>query len=110
MGGCSNAAAKARGPMSEQTVFLAALDKDVAERGAFLDWACAGDAELRRGVETLLRLHDAMGLHGGPHRFLDVPAIEQLAAADVASGNAAAGLCFLGPAARPGALGPPAPH
>src|SRR5262249_24031768 len=60
--------------MNEQAIFLAALDKDPSERAAFLDEACAGDARLRRGVETLLRL-DAES-----HGFLDVPAPEQLAA------------------------------
>src|SRR5262245_57197460 len=61
--------------MSERAIFLAALDKAPAERAAFLDEACAGNETLRRGVETLLRLHAA------PHQFLEVPAPEQLAAA-----------------------------
>jgi eukaryotic-like serine/threonine-protein kinase len=87
------------GPRSEQAIFLAALDRDPAERGAFLDEACAGDAALRRGVETLLRLH------AGPHRFLDVPAVEQLAAANPGPANAAADLSFLAPPTEPGSLG-----
>src|SRR5215469_16750719 len=45
--------------MSEQAIFLAALDKDPSERAAFLHEACAGNETLRRGVETLLRLHAA---------------------------------------------------
>jgi hypothetical protein len=32
--------------MTEQALFLAALDKDPAERAAFLDQACGGDATL----------------------------------------------------------------
>ena len=69
--------------MSERAIFLAALDKDPTERAAFLDEACGGDTELRQGVETLLRLH------AESHRFLDVPAIEQLAAAHAEPENAA---------------------
>jgi len=39
----------------------AALDKDPSARAAFLDEACAGNQTLRRGVETLLRLHSPGG-------------------------------------------------
>jgi hypothetical protein len=85
--------------MSEQTIFLVALDKDLAERAAFLDEACGGDAALRRGVETLLRLH------AETNAFLNVPTVEQLAAADTEPGNAADDLSFLAPPQRPGALG-----
>jgi hypothetical protein len=88
--------------MSEQAIFLAALDKDPSERAAFLDEACAGNDTLRRGVETLLRLQAA------PHPFLEVPAVEQLAAANPAAGTPEAGppgLSFLAPSAEPGALG-----
>jgi tRNA A-37 threonylcarbamoyl transferase component Bud32 len=85
--------------MTEQEIFLAVLDKNPAERAMFLDEACAGDAELRRGVETLLRLHTE------PHRFLDVPALEQLAAGCTAPENAAADLSFLAPPSEPGSLG-----
>ena len=38
--------------MSEEAIFLAALDKDPVERAGFLDEACGGDETLRRGVET----------------------------------------------------------
>src|SRR6516164_4977503 len=85
--------------MNEQAIFLAALEKDPAERAAFLNEACAGDTALRGGVETLLRLH------AETHTFLDVPAIEQLAAADPAPGNAAPDLSFLAPPSEPGSLG-----
>jgi formylglycine-generating enzyme required for sulfatase activity len=61
--------------MTEQTIFLAALEiADPAERTAYLDRACAGDAALRRGVEALLAAHGRSG------EFLDVPACEQMAA------------------------------
>jgi eukaryotic-like serine/threonine-protein kinase len=84
--------------MNEQAIFLAALDKDSAERAAFLNEACAGNETLRSGVETLLRLHAA------PHRFLEVPAVEQLAAGS-GGDNAAADLSFLAPPSEPGSLG-----
>src|SRR5579883_1911087 len=85
--------------MSEQAIFLAALDKAPSERAAFLDEACAGNETLRRGVETLLRLHVAS------HRFLEVSAPEQLAAASPGPDNAAADLSFLAPSSEPGSLG-----
>jgi serine/threonine protein kinase len=88
--------------MSEQAIFLAALDKDPSERAAFLDEACAGDETLRRGVETLLRLHAA------PHPFLEVPAVEQLATANPAAGTPETGpadLSFLAPSSEPRSLG-----
>jgi hypothetical protein len=85
--------------MSERAIFLAALDKDPSERAAFLDEACAGNETLRRGVETLLRLDAA------PHRFLEVPAVEQLAAAMPGLDGAAADLSFLAPSTEPGSIG-----
>ena len=42
-------------------VFGAALERGPASRGAFLDEACAGDAELRREVDKLLSAHEAAG-------------------------------------------------
>lgn len=85
--------------MNEQAIFLAALDQDPAERAAYLDEVCGGNAALRRGVETLLRLHEE------PHTFLEVPAVEQLAAADPRTANAAADLSFLAPSSELGSLG-----
>jgi serine/threonine protein kinase/tetratricopeptide (TPR) repeat protein len=56
-----------------KAVFLAALDKATpVERAAFLDEACADDADLRRRVEALLQAHDQ------PDRLLDRPAAEHL--------------------------------
>jgi hypothetical protein len=48
-------------------IFTEALKHPVAERGAFLDRACAGDAELRRKVEALLRAYERLG------NFLEIP-------------------------------------
>ena len=48
--------------MSERSLFLEALGITApAERAAFLDRACAGDADLRRGVEGLLAANDRPG-------------------------------------------------
>ena len=82
--------------MHEREIFLAALDKDPADRAAFLNEACAGDTALQRGVETLLRLHPES------NRFLDLPAVEQFAAGRE---NDAAVLSFLAPSDEPGSLG-----
>jgi WD40 repeat protein/serine/threonine protein kinase/tetratricopeptide (TPR) repeat protein len=39
-------------------IFLGALDRAPAERAAYLDAACGGDAALRQRVEALLKAHD----------------------------------------------------
>src|SRR5260370_37024502 len=44
--------------MSDETLFLLALEKPAAERPAFLEQACAGDDALRQRLEALLRSHD----------------------------------------------------
>src|SRR5947199_4885023 len=60
--------------MTERDIFVAALQKeDPAERQAYLDEACAGQPELRKHVEDLLRLHDAAG------SFLESPAADSAA-------------------------------
>jgi eukaryotic-like serine/threonine-protein kinase len=56
-----------------ERIFQAALDREVSERSAFLAHACAGDAELRRGVESLL---DA---HRPDDRFLESGALNKAA-------------------------------
>ena len=44
--------------MNERDIFIAALQKeDPTERRAYLDEACAGQPELRKAVEELLRLN-----------------------------------------------------
>src|SRR5437899_682202 len=55
--------------MNEESLFAAALEKrDPAERQAFLDEACAGDAGLCRRLERLLAAdrHDSGILERGP--------------------------------------------
>jgi serine/threonine protein kinase len=45
-------------------IFAAALEREPAERAAFLDQACGGDEQLRREVESLLA-HDSAESLGG---------------------------------------------
>ena len=48
--------------MDEESIFIAALEwKSQADRSAYLDKACAGDAQLRSNVEALLAAHDQAG-------------------------------------------------
>ena len=62
-------------------IFLAALERtDPAERAAFLDQVCAGDPELRRFVEDLLRQAAEMD------SFLDTPALSGAKAAPPGNG------------------------
>ncbi|ARA94347.1 serine/threonine protein kinase [Rhodothermaceae bacterium RA] len=57
-----------------ETLFWAALDRDAAERAAFLDEACAGDAALRREVEGMLAAHETShGLQIEQHLLGDDP-------------------------------------
>jgi serine/threonine protein kinase/formylglycine-generating enzyme required for sulfatase activity len=68
-----------------EALLFAALEKPiVAERIAFLDSACAGDTELRRHVEKLLKAHANIG------DFLTTPVGEPLAAVLEASDAAQA--------------------
>ncbi|HEV3146633.1 MAG TPA: TIGR03067 domain-containing protein, partial [Gemmataceae bacterium] len=54
--------------MSEREIFIAAVEiADSADRVAYLDQACAGDAALRQRVELLLRAN------ADPDSFLDKP-------------------------------------
>jgi hypothetical protein len=49
-------------PSPAESIFFAALGKAVpAERAAYLDEACRGDADLRRRVERLLEAHQQVG-------------------------------------------------
>jgi eukaryotic-like serine/threonine-protein kinase len=55
--------------MNEREIFIAARQKQsAAELSAFLDEACAGDAELRQRVLMLLREQELLG------SFLEWPA------------------------------------
>jgi serine/threonine protein kinase/tetratricopeptide (TPR) repeat protein len=78
--------------MNEESIFIEALQKDAAAaRAAYLDAACAGNAELRRSVDALLRAYrragtfleeapgggrltapasEGPGLHVGPYKIL----------------------------------------
>jgi tRNA A-37 threonylcarbamoyl transferase component Bud32 len=86
--------------MTQQDIFTAALQiTDPHGRAAYLAQACAGDAELQRQVEVLLRTHDNAG------DFLARPAVEQLAAAAPGPASTAADLSFLTPSSEPGSLG-----
>jgi WD40 repeat protein len=110
--------------MSQRDIFSAALQiPDPAQRAAYLEQACGGDAELRRRVDALLRAHGSAG------DFLARPAVEQVAGqlslpggsdqgvsrADPPSagghgggphgGDEHEGLGFLRPSGRPGSLG-----
>src|SRR5262249_14730137 len=79
--------------MTEREIFLNALEQEgPAARAAYLDAACAGRPALRRRVEELLRYHRE------DPTFLNVPAMEQLAAAEES-------LAFLGPPTERGSLG-----
>src|SRR5262245_56640274 len=52
-----------------ESIFFAALEKGAAQdRAAYLNEACAGDAELRRHVDRLLAAHPDVGnfLQSGP--------------------------------------------
>lgn len=109
-----------------KAIFLEAVDKITpAEREAFLQRACAGDAPLLERVQALLRSHEATD------SALDCPAAQQFSVIDGArqeavtstpplesltpsdsAGDSAAGaeredpvLAFLAPASRPGSLG-----
>ena len=60
--------------MNERQIFEGALEyQEPEKRAAFLEKACAGDAALRARVEQLL------ASHGAQSRFLNVPAMEQMA-------------------------------
>ncbi|HWX22187.1 MAG TPA: protein kinase [Candidatus Binatia bacterium] len=48
-------------PHPEVVILNAALELDPAQRVAYLDQACAGDAPLREQVQTLLRAHTQAG-------------------------------------------------
>src|SRR5262245_50465484 len=47
-----------------------ALERQAAERSAFLDEACAGDPELRQKVEDLIAAHCRAG------SFIEAPAVD----------------------------------
>ena len=56
--------------MNDEDLFHLALEKPAGERSALLDQACAGDIDLRRRVDILLRSHES------PDSFLVGPAVD----------------------------------
>jgi WD40 repeat protein/serine/threonine protein kinase len=63
--------------MNERDIFIAALQKEAqGDRRAYLDEACRGDNNLRRGVEALLKVHDRAG------SFLESPVADLVCAVD----------------------------
>ena len=48
-------------PTREEALFTLAVEKAPAERTAFLDRECSGDAELRQRIEILLQAHERPG-------------------------------------------------
>jgi hypothetical protein len=59
--------------MTEQTIFLAALEiEDPVARATYLEKACGEDAALRRQVMSLFGAHERSG------EFLDVPVVKQV--------------------------------
>ncbi len=88
-------------PSSAEAVFCEALDKEPAERAAFLNRACAGNEPLRREVQSLLDAHQKVGA------FLERPLVEAEGLADLAAAAADSGdaLPFLAPSSKPGSLG-----
>ena len=111
--------------MTEQEIFLAAVEmSDLQARQAYLDHACAGNPELRKQVEALLKVHANAG------DFLATPAVQQMSAKSKASdgkdasaagsaefekthgyaqesakGDDEVSLGFLSPSSKPGSLG-----
>jgi tRNA A-37 threonylcarbamoyl transferase component Bud32/Leucine-rich repeat (LRR) protein len=89
-------------PSSTEAVFCEALEKEPAERAAFLDRACAGNEPLRREVQSLLDAHQKVG------PFLERPLVEAEGVADLAAAEATDSgdaLPFLAPSPEPGSLG-----
>jgi hypothetical protein len=57
--------------MNECDIFHAALNfTDAAERSAYLEEVCAGDATLRQRVEAMLQVYPQLGM------FLESPAVD----------------------------------
>ena len=91
---------------SVEEVFLQAVEKDPADRPAFLDKACT-DSRLRTRVEALLKAHDTA------RDFLDSPAVRAAPSAGTKDDRAGDSGCtcahksleFLAPCKTPGRLG-----
>src|SRR2546421_7738793 len=55
-------------PDREETIFASLLGLPASQRPAYMDRACAGDADLRHRVQELVELHEEAG------RFMEEPA------------------------------------
>ncbi len=62
-----------------QTLFMAALDRGLDERIAFLNEACAGDPDLRGEVEVMLHAHEDSHALAIENRLLEEEAVEPMA-------------------------------
>lgn len=102
-------------------LFLTLLDTPPAQRTAFLDTACAGDADLRRRLETMLRSHEVSGelLPRSPEEMLNDSADGMTAAftpqvgqpnLDATHIDGDPDLSFLAPPSSPGQLGRLGPY
>ena len=91
--------------MNEESIFAAALEKSPAERKAFLDQSCQGNAELRAQVEELLSASNAAGsFFEHPPAGLDVT-VDAAAHDTHKSANWDGSLAFLKPCDKPGRIG-----
>ena len=103
--------------MNESDIFMAALEKgSLEQRNAFLDEACAGNADLRRRMESLFESHGRAGALL-EHPALDAAATVHPTQDEIPTDGAAGGrgrsatspdqisLDFLAPADDPHALG-----
>jgi hypothetical protein len=71
-----------------KAIFIGALDRQPgSDRDAYLDAACAGDAELRRRVDALLRAHELASEVLGPTRDATVEASTYAETAALAPGS-----------------------
>lgn len=92
--------------MTDRDLFIAALEQPEADRQAWLDRTCAGDADLRRRLDVLLRAHELAS------QFLASPAVEPLATPvgstrghDPCKDDENDVLALLAPPDKPGQLG-----
>src|SRR5688572_27654443 len=90
--------------MTVEEIFLTAVEKAPAERAAYLDAACGGDADLQVQVEALLRSHEQAGSLLEQPLFRTAPGGD-----DTRTGPSAADadlpLDFLAPSDKPGSIG-----
>lgn len=90
--------------MTIEEIFMIAVEKQPAERPAYLDVACSGDEALRSRVERLMLAHEMASNVLEQPLFQETPASE-----DTRTGPDAAdhdiSLDFLTPSVKPGSLG-----